>query len=381
MRPNSGAATAIFVSWSLLARLVTQYTTVGPSRLPRTGTQPGSRAPREDACPPAAGRYLSRLYLSVKYRPRRKVRPAPSPRTDAEVFRDLGNTLGFGRGPAIDLPESESIGEPRVQAEPAREPRIQGEDRLSMDQLLRGRGHEDASMFPRQVEQDSALGQLKKAFVHPGCEAQVHERVPGEAIAQDRAAEELFRQRNFAKITQEVVERHGPCVQMQQPGVSAQIHDDVIMVAQPDAFGESRKSKEAEDPEGDDPRRTHTHDSRLDPAPSEPIHDPPRDRRLPRTVRPHDRINPRGPRGYRPRSRDAVVRPRVEGLHGKTSSRFGRSLKTVPDGGLLTAVPLNIPQANAIRGPRQARNVKIIGLGPALFAPVGRSEDFSRGGP
>src|SRR5213594_2942325 len=66
---------------------------------------------------------------------------------------------------------------------------------------------------------------------------------------------------------------------------------------------------------------------------------------------------------------------------GRRPSRFGRSLKTVPDGGLLTAVPLNIPQANAIRGPRQARNVKIIGLGPALFAPVGRSEDFSRGGP
>src|SRR5437867_7588467 len=178
---------------------------------------------------------------------------------------------------------------------------------------------EDASMFPRQVEQDSALGQLKKAFVHPGCEAQVHERVPGEAIAQDRAAEEPCRQRDFAKITQEVVERHGPRVQMQQPGVSAQIHDDVIMVAHPDGRGEPRKSKEAEDPEGDDPRRTHPHDSRLDPAPSKPIHEPPRDRRLPRTVRPHDRINPRGPRAYRPRSGDAVVRPRVEGLHGKPS--------------------------------------------------------------
>src|SRR5439155_5258532 len=69
------------------------------------------------------------------------------------------------------------------------------------------------------------------------------------------------------------------------------------------------------------------------------------------------------------------------GCMGRRPSRFGRSLKTVPDGGLLTAVPLNIPPADAIRGPRQARNVKIIGLGPALFAPVGRSEDFSRGGP
>src|SRR5437867_1460580 len=73
MRPNSGAATAIFVSWSLLARLVTQYTTVGPVASPtHRNPNPGSRTPRGDACPPAAGRYLSRLYLSVKYRPRRK---------------------------------------------------------------------------------------------------------------------------------------------------------------------------------------------------------------------------------------------------------------------------------------------------------------------
>src|SRR5207249_12234613 len=41
--------------------------------------------------------------------------------------------------------------------------------------------------------------------------------------------------------------------------------------------------------------------------------------------------------------------------------------------------PLRLPPFPTRRS-SDLRNVKIIGLGPALFAPVGRSEDFSRGG-
>src|SRR2546427_2329153 len=256
--------------------------------------------------------------------------------SDPEVFRDLRNTLRLGRGPAVDLAESESFREPHVEPEPACEPRVQGENRLSSNEFLAGRGDEDAPMPPREVQQDSALRKLKEPFIDPRDEPQVHERVPGEAIAEDRAAQQPFRERDFPEIPEEIIERDRPRIEMQEERVTTQIRDDVVMIAHPHRAGEVGESSDAKDSERDDSGRAHPCDPRPDPAPSETIHDGSGDRRLPRAVRAHDRVHVRGPRAARPRDIRAIVRlfalaPRAVRVHGKLLSGFGSSFKTVPE--------------------------------------------------
>src|SRR5207249_3480546 len=164
------------------------------------------------------------------------------------------------RGPAVDLTESEPVCKPRIEAKPAGEPRVQGKDGLSADEFLAGGGDEDAPMLPREVQQDLALRKLEEPFIDPRDEPQVHERVPGEAIAEDRAPEEPFRQRDLPEIPEEVIERDGPRIEVQQERVMTQIRDDVVMVAHPHGSTEFRESSDAKDSERDDWR--HVDDTR-----------------------------------------------------------------------------------------------------------------------
>src|SRR2546426_1669035 len=283
---------------------------------------PTSPVPRKDASPSRAVRYLSGPYLSVSNTAGRFVDGSFG--TDPEVFRDLRSTLRLGRGPAVDLSESELVREPRVQTEPAREPWVQGEDRLSPNEFLAGRGDEDAPMPPREVQQDLALRKLKEPFIHPRDEPQIHERVPGEAIAKDRAAQQPFRERDFPEIPDEIIERDRPRIEMQEERVTTQIRDDVVMIAHPHGAAELGESSDAEDSERDDSGRAHPRDPRPDAAPSEPIHDGPGDRRLARAVRAYDRVHVGGPRAARPRGIRAIARPfaiarNAVRFHGKTS--------------------------------------------------------------
>src|SRR5207249_792116 len=133
------------------ARMIDHFETPGPLASPvRRSPNPRARTP-ERRVASRVGRYLSGPYLSVRHTGK-GTSAAGSFRTDPEVFRDLRNTLRLGGGPAVDLPESESLREPRVQPEPACEPRVQGEDRLSSNEFLAGRGDEDASMPLGEVQ-------------------------------------------------------------------------------------------------------------------------------------------------------------------------------------------------------------------------------------
>src|SRR3989442_6907976 len=95
------------------------------------------------------------------------MRRARSLGTDAQVFRNLGNTLRLRGRPAVDLTESESVREPAIEAEPPREPRVQRKDRLSSDELLARGGHEHAPLLLRQVQQDPARGEGEAGFIEP----------------------------------------------------------------------------------------------------------------------------------------------------------------------------------------------------------------------
>src|SRR2546427_1953998 len=308
--------------------------------------------------------------------------------SDPEVFRDLRNTLRLGRGPAVDLAESESFREPHVEPEPACEPRVQGENRLSSNEFLAGRGDEDAPMPPREVQQDSALRKLKEPFIDPRDEPQIHDRVPGEAIAENRAAQQPFRERDLPEIPEKIIERDRPRIEMQEQRVTTQIRDDVVMIAHPHGAAEVGESSDAKDSYRDDSRRAHPCDPRPDPAPSEPIHDGSGDRRLPRAVRAHDRVHVGGPRVAPPRGIRAIVRPvplapSAGRLHGRLPSGFGSSFKTMPE------IDSTIGETSTTRGnlwrdvsgppvigSAAPRNVKVIRLRPLFLLPTGRGEDF-----
>src|SRR2546428_4600277 len=223
------------------------------------------------------------------------MRRAGSLGIDAQVFRNFRNTLRLRGRPAVDLTESESVREPGIEAEPPREPRVQRKDWLSSDELLARGGHEHAPVLLRQVQQDSAGWEVEEGFIDPGSEPEVHERIPGEPIGEDRAVQDPFREGDFSEVTEEVVERHGPRVQMQEPRMPTQVDVDVIVIAHPDRLGEPGHPEDPEDSEGDDPRRPHPHDPRLDPALSQSVHDPPGDRRFAGAVRSHDCVDPRDP--------------------------------------------------------------------------------------
>src|SRR2546427_11545776 len=121
------------------------------------------------------------------------MRRARSLGTDAQVFRNLRNTLRLRGRPAVDLTESESVREPGIEAEPPREPRVQRKDWLSSDELLARGGHEHAPGLLRQVQQDSAGWEGEEGFIDPGSEAQGHERIPGEPVGEDRAGQGTIR--------------------------------------------------------------------------------------------------------------------------------------------------------------------------------------------
>src|SRR6266571_1148426 len=356
IRPNSGAATAIFVSWSLpfsdfqLVRDAQDL--ASPTSRNRTHRL---RAPRRDASPSCARRYLSRLYMSLKYRCIGVSSGPPSLGTDSEVFRNLGNTLCLRGRPAVDLPESESVREPGVEAETPREPRVQRQDRLSSDELLARPRHEHAPVLLCQVPQDSAGWEIEEPFVHPGREPQVHERIPGKPIGEDRAPQDPLRQRDFSEVAEEVVERHGPRVQMQEPRMPMQVDVDVIVIAHPDRLREPGHPQDSEDAEGDDPRRPHPHDPRLDPAPGQSVHDPPGDCRLARSVRSHDCVDPGNPPPGRLACGNGIWRFRAIGLTAKM--RHGKRflvISVVPQNGAGVTSP----------SPQRVRNIKVIGQAP-----------------
>src|SRR6267378_3560001 len=111
---------------------------------------------------------------------------------------------------------------------------------------------------------------------------------------------------------------------MQQERVTTQVRDDVVMIAHPHGAAEFGESSDANDSEGDDSGRAHPREPRLDPAPSQPIHDGPGDRRLARAVRAHDRVHVGGPGAARLRPIRAIVRPVALApgavrFHGKSS--------------------------------------------------------------
>src|SRR3989442_12234087 len=103
------------------------------------------------------------------------MRRARSLGTDAQVFRNLGNTLRLRGRPAVDLTESESVREPGIEAEPPREPRAQRKERLSSDELVARRGEEHATVLLRQVPEDSAGWEVQECFIDPRMRPQLTE--------------------------------------------------------------------------------------------------------------------------------------------------------------------------------------------------------------
>src|SRR2546427_12703235 len=113
------------------------------------------------------------------------MRRARSLGTDAQVFRNLGNTLRLRCRPAVDLTESESVREPGIEAESPREPRVQRKDRLPSDEFLARCGDEHAPVLLRQVQQDPPWREIQEPFVDPGGKPQVHKRIPCEPSPAD----------------------------------------------------------------------------------------------------------------------------------------------------------------------------------------------------
>src|SRR5207245_9805549 len=131
---------------------------------------------------------------------------------------------------------------------------------------------------------------------------------------EDRPGQDSFRQGDLSEVAEEVVERHGPGVQMQEPGMPTQVDVDVIVIAHPYRLSEPGHPEDPEDPEGDDPRRPHPYDPGLDPAPGQSVHDAPRDGRLSRSVRSHDCVDPSDPSPKRLACGHGIRRFRAAGL-------------------------------------------------------------------
>src|SRR5207245_8286291 len=131
-----------------------------------------------------------------------------------------------------------------------------------------GSGDDDAPMPPPEVQQDLAVRKLKEPFIPRRDERPIHERVPGEAIAEDRAAQQPFRERDFPEIPEEIIERDRPRIEMQEERVTTQIRDDVVMIAHPHGAAEVGESSDAKDSERDDSGRAHPCDARRDAAPT-----------------------------------------------------------------------------------------------------------------
>ena len=69
-------------------------------------------------------------------------------------------------------------------------------------------------MFPSEIQEDSALRELHERLVDAGREPEVDEGVPREPIAEDGPPEQDPRHGDLPEVSEEVVERDGPRVQV-----------------------------------------------------------------------------------------------------------------------------------------------------------------------
>ena len=196
-------------------------------------------------------------------------------------------------------------------------------------------------MLLREAQQDLPLRHVEEAFVQPGGQSEVDQRIPGEAIADDRPPQKAPGHGHLPEVSEEIVERDRPGVQVKQDRVAPQIDVHIVMASQPDGLREPRQAQDADHRQGHNPGRSHPRDARPDPSPEQAIDHIQRDRRLASPIGADNRIDGSRSRPARPLEKRPLIRagfglPVIAGRHGMRvdghRSRTSRPYASGPSG-------------------------------------------------